>query len=193
MSNEPDLSIIAFPSQKAWETWLDEHHATSGGLWLNIAKKGSGIETVSYAEALGADLCHGGFAGQKGSFDNEFWLQRFTPCNGRSKWSKVNRDKVTKLIEESRMKPAGLQEVERSKADGRWEAAYDSQSIAAVPDDPRRKLEKNETARAFFATLDSANRYAILYQIQDAKRPNTRTWRIGTYVAMLNKRKKLYP
>lgn len=119
MSNEPDLPIIAFPSQKAWETWLDEHHATSGGLWLKIAKKGSGIETVSYAEAFGADLCHGWFAGQKGSFDNEFWLQRFTPCNGRSKWSKVNRDKATKLIEESRMKPAGLQEVERAKADGR--------------------------------------------------------------------------
>ena len=119
MSNEPDLPIIAFPSQKAWETWLDEHHATSGGLWLKIAKKGSGIETVSYAEALGADLCHGWFAGQKGSFDNAFWLQRFTLRNARSKWSKVNRDKATKLIEESRMKPAGLQEVERAKADGR--------------------------------------------------------------------------
>ena len=119
MSNEPDLPIIAFPSQKAWETWLDEHHATSGGLWLKIAKKGSGIETVSYAEALGADLCHGWFAGQKGSVDNEFWLQRFTLRNARSKWSKVNRDKATKLVEESRMKPAGLQEVERAKADGR--------------------------------------------------------------------------
>jgi uncharacterized protein YdeI (YjbR/CyaY-like superfamily) len=185
--------VISFAAQEAWEAWLEEHHATSDGLWLKIAKKGSGIYTVSYAEALDTALCYGWIDGQKGSFDDEFWLQRFTPRTARSKWSKVNRGKPIKLIEESRMKPAGLREVERARADGRWDAAYDAQSTATVPDDLRRELEKNDAAREFFSTLNSANRYAILYQIQDAKRPETRARRIEKYVAMLNEQQKPYP
>jgi uncharacterized protein YdeI (YjbR/CyaY-like superfamily) len=193
MSNKPDLPIIPFASREAWEAWLAENHATSGGLWLKIAKKGSGLETVSYAEALDVALSYGWIDGQKGSFDNYYWLQRFTPRKPRSKWSKRNRARVTKLIEEGRMKPAGLREVERAKADDRWEAAYEPQSTATVPEDFRRELENNEEAREFFATLDSQNRYAILHRIQDARRPETRARRIEKYAAMLREGKKLYP
>jgi uncharacterized protein YdeI (YjbR/CyaY-like superfamily) len=193
MTTSQDLPIVPFVSHEAWEAWLEKHHATSSGLWLKIAKKGSGIETVSYAEALEVALCYGWIDGQAASFDEAFWLQRFTPRSPRSKWSKVNRQKATELIERGEMKPAGLQEVERAKADGRWDAAYDAQSTATVPDDLRRELEKNHRAREFFATLDSRNRYAILYQIQDAKKPETRARRIAKYVAMLAEQKKLYP
>jgi uncharacterized protein YdeI (YjbR/CyaY-like superfamily) len=193
MTSKPDLPIIPFASRDAWGAWLEEHHATSAGLWLKIAKKGSGIESVSYAEALEAALCYGWIDGQKASFDERYWLQRFTPRRARSKWSKVNRQKATELIEAGKMKPAGLREVERAKADGRWDAAYDAQSTATVPDDLRRELENNEPAREFFATLDGRNRYAILYQIQDAKKPETRTRRIEKYVAMLSEQKKIYP
>lgn len=193
MTSRPALPIVPFASREAWEAWLEEHHATSDGLWLKIAKKGSGIETVSFAEALDIALCYGWIDGQRDRFDGHYFLQRFTPRRPRSKWSKVNVGKVTKLIEEGRMKPAGLREVERAKADGRWEAAYEPQSTATVPDDFRRELEKNEEAREFFATLNSTNRYAILYRIQDAKKPETRARRIEKFVAMLAERKKLYP
>ncbi len=193
MTTKQDLPIIPFASRNAWEAWLEKHHATSDGLWLKIAKKGSGIETVSYAEALEAALCYGWIDGQKASFDDHYWLQRFTPRRARSKWSKVNREKVTKLIESGRMKPAGLREVERAKADGRWEAAYDAQSTATVPEDLQRALEGNEKAREFFAALNKTNRYAILYRIQDAKKPETRARRIAQFVAMLNRHEKLYP
>ena len=189
----PELPILPFASQEAWEDWLDGHHSASDGLWLKIAKKGSGVESVSYAEALEVALCYGWIDGQKASFDDRYWLQRFTPRRARSRWSKVNRQKATELIEEGRMRPAGLREVERAKADGRWDAAYDAQSTATVPDDLRLELERHEGAREFFATLDSRNRYAILYGIQDAKRPETRARRIEKYVSMLNERKKPYP
>ena len=193
MADKQDRPIISFASRDSWEAWLTEHHELSNGLWLKIAKKGSGIETVSYAEALDVALCHGWIDGQKGKFDDDYWLQRFTPRRTRSKWSKVNRDKATKLIESGEMQPAGLREVERAKADGRWDTAYEAQSEATVPEDLRRELEKNEAAQEFFATLDSTNRYAILYRIQDAKKPETRARRIEKYVTMMNERRKLYP
>ncbi len=193
MTAKPDLPIIAFASSNAWETWLEKHHATANGLWLKIAKKGSGIDTVSYAEALDVALCYGWIDGQKASFDDHHWLQRFTPRRPRSKWSKLNREKATELIKRGEMKPAGLREVERATQDGRWDAAYDAQSTATVPDDLRREFDKNVVARKFFSTLDSRNRYAILYQIQDAKKPETRARRIEKYVAMLNEHKKIYP
>ena len=165
MTAKPDLPIIAFASSNAWETWLEKHHATANGLWLKIAKKGSGIDTVSYAEALDVALCYGWIDGQKASFDDHHWLQRFTPRRPRSKWSKVNREKATELIKRGEMKPAGLREVERATQDGRWDAAYDAQRTATVPEALRRELEKDDIARDFFAALDSRNRYAILYQI----------------------------
>jgi uncharacterized protein YdeI (YjbR/CyaY-like superfamily) len=188
-----DLPVIPFASRDAWAAWLEERHASSDGLWLKFAKKGSGIETVTYAEALEVALCYGWIDGQVRKFDEDYYLQRFTPRRERSRWSKINRQKATELIERGEMKPAGLREVERAKADGRWDAAYDAPSTAQVPEDLRRELEENETAREFFETLNSANRYAILYQIQDAKRPETRARRIEKYVAMLSEGKKLYP
>ena len=193
MSEEPDLPVIPFASRDKWGAWLARHHASSTGLWVKFAKKGSGIETVTYDQAVEIALCYGWIDGQVRRFDEDYYLQRFTPRRPRSKWSKINRQRATALIERGEMKPAGLREVERAKSDGRWDAAYDAPSTATVPDDLRRALEKNEAAREFFAALDSRNRYAILYQIQDAKRPETRARRIEKYVAMLSEHKKLYP
>jgi len=193
MTAKPDLPIVPFASREAWAAWLEEQHKKSDGLWLKIAKKGSGIGTVTFPEALDVALCYGWIDGQRARFDERFFLQRFTPRKPRSKWSRVNREKVTKLIETGEMKPSGLREVERAKADGRWDAAYEPQSTAKVPDDLLEELGKNDAAQEFFSTLDSRNRYAILYQIQDAKRQETRARRIARYVAMLAERKKLYP
>src|SRR5829696_5355654 len=193
MTAKPDLPIVPFASREAWAAWLEEQHKKSDGLWLKIAKKGSGIGTVTFPEALDVALCYGWIDGQRARFDERFFLQRFTPRKPRSKWSRVNREKVTKLIETGEMKPSGLREVERAKADGRWDAAYEPQSTAKVPDDLLEELGKNDAAQDFFSTLDSRNRYAILYQIQDAKRPETRARRIARYVAMLARREKPYP
>lgn len=193
MSAKPELRILPFPSVGEWEAWLEKHHASSDGLWIKFARKGLGIETVSYVEALDVALCYGWIDGQARGLDDEYWLQRFTPRRSRSRWSKVNREKVAKLIEAGKMKPAGLREVERARADGRWDAAYDPPSKATVPDDLRRALDENPEASAFFATLDGRNRYAILYQIGDAKKPETRARRVEKFVTMLGKREKPYP
>ncbi len=193
MSTKPDLPILPFPSRVAWEQWLADQHATARGVWLKIAKKDSGIATVTYAEALEVALCYGWIDGQKGAFDQDYFLQRFTPRLAKSKWSKINCAKVEALIAQGAMQPAGLREVQRAKEDGRWAAAYDAQSHALVPDDLQQELDKNDAARAFFATLDRLNRYAILYRIQDAKKPETRAHRITTFVTMLSEHKKIYP
>ena len=190
----PDpLPVMSFESTDAWDAWLAAHHADSPGLWLKIAKKGAAGTTVSYSDALDVALCHGWIDGQKGRHDEEYWLQRFTPRKPGSKWSKINTGRAAALIESGRMGPAGLREVERAQADGRWEQAYESQSRVTVPEDLARALAANERARAFFATLDSANRYAILYRIGTAKKPETRARRIDTYVAMLSEHKKIHP
>jgi uncharacterized protein YdeI (YjbR/CyaY-like superfamily) len=190
---KPELPIIPFASREQWEAWLEEQHATSEGLWLKFAKKGSGIETVTYDQAVEVALCYGWIDGQARRLDQDYYLQRFTPRRARSRWSKVNRKKATELIERGQMNPAGLSEVERARADGRWDAAYDAPSTATVPDDLLKELEKNEAARDFFSELDRRNRYAILYQIQDARRPETRARRIAKYVALLAERRKPYP
>jgi uncharacterized protein YdeI (YjbR/CyaY-like superfamily) len=192
MTTRADLPVMPFASRDAWAAWLEEQHASSDGLWLKFAKKGSGVETVTYAEAVETALCYGWIDGQVRKFDEDYYLQRFTPRRARSRWSKINRQKATELIERGEMKPAGLREVERAKADGRWDAAYDAPSTAQVPDDLLRELEKNQPAREFFETLDGRNRYAILYQIQDAKMPETRARRIEKYVAILSEGKKIY-
>jgi uncharacterized protein YdeI (YjbR/CyaY-like superfamily) len=193
MDAKNGLPILSFASQDDWETWLDAHHQTSKGLWLKIAKKDSGIDSVNYAEALDVALCHGWIDGQKGAFDDTFWLQKFTPRGPRSKWSKINVDKALALIDAKRMKPAGLAAVEQARSDGRWEQAYDSQSRATVPEDLQRELDKNPEAAKFFATLDSANRYAVLYRIHEARKPETRARRIEKFVGMLNRNEKLHP
>ncbi len=193
MGEKAGLPIVSFPSPEAWAAWLEERHAQSGGVWLAIPKKGGGETGVSYPEALEVALCYGWIDGQKGKFDDRFWLQRFTPRRPRSVWSRVNRDKALVLIERGEMKPAGLREVEQARADGRWDAAYEPQSSASVPDDLREALAANQAASDFFATLDSTNRYAILHRIHAAKKPETRARRIETFVAMLADGKKLYP
>jgi uncharacterized protein YdeI (YjbR/CyaY-like superfamily) len=193
MNRKQDLPIIAFASPAAWEAWLAEQHETSSGLWLKIAKKDAGVETVSYAEALEVALCYGWIDGQKDTFDGDYWLQRFTPRTPRSTWSKINREKAEQLLTQGRMQPAGLRAVEQAKADGRWDAAYDGQRAAGIPDDLRHALEQNPKAAEFFASLDSANRYAILYRLQEAKKPETRARRLERYVAMLNEQQKIHP
>ncbi|PKW11937.1 Uncharacterized conserved protein YdeI, YjbR/CyaY-like superfamily, DUF1801 family [Streptomyces sp. 1222.5] len=185
--------VLPFATQDAWEKWLEENHEVVPGVWVKIPKADSGIDGVDYAQALESALCYGWIDGQKKKFDDQYWLQRFTARRKGSKWSKVNRDKVTDLIERGRMRPAGLREVEEAKADGRWEAAYSAQSKATVPDDLRKALDAAPAARDFFATLDSRNRYAILHRVEDARKPETRTARIEKFVAMLAEEKKLYP
>ncbi len=186
------LPIKLFASRGQLESWLDEHHAGSDGLWLKIAKKGSGVESVSYAEALEAALCFGWIDSQKRGFDERHFLQRFTPRRPRGKWSLINREKAEALIATGAMRPAGRAEVEAAKADGRWQAAYAGQRTAEVPADLRCELERNEAAREFFATLDSANRYAILYRLQEAKKPETRERRLRKFVAMLERGEKIH-
>ncbi len=186
------LPVMSFGSTDAWDAWLAAHHADSPGLWLKIAKKGAAGTTISYSDALDVALCHGWIDGQKGRYDDDYWLQRFTPRKPASKWSKINTERAAALTASGRMRPAGLREVERAQADGRWEQAYESQSRITVPEDLARALAANERASAFFATLDSANRYAILYRISAAKRPETRAKRIDTYVAMLSEHKKIH-
>jgi uncharacterized protein YdeI (YjbR/CyaY-like superfamily) len=188
-----DLPVLGFGSVAEWDGWLTEHHADSPGLWLKIPKKGSGATGVAYPDALGVALCHGWIDGQKGRLDDDHWLQRFTPRRAGSKWSRINTEQATALIEAGRMRPAGLREVERARADGRWAAAYEPPSTAAVPEDLARALDGNDSARAFFATLDRANRYAILYRVAEAKRPETRARRIAMFVTMLSEGKKIHP
>jgi uncharacterized protein YdeI (YjbR/CyaY-like superfamily) len=187
-----ELPIIPFESQQAWEQWLEENYTTSQGLWLKIAKKDSGHQSVSYAEALDIALCFGWIDGQKGKFDDEYWLQKFTPRRAKSIWSQVNCAKVEGLIAEGKMREAGLKEVERAKTDGRWDAAYAPQSKVTVPDDLQTALDANPTAKAFFETLNSQNRYAILHRIITAKKPETRQSRIDKFITMLNNGEKLY-
>jgi uncharacterized protein YdeI (YjbR/CyaY-like superfamily) len=188
-----ELETRAFASADDWEAWLREHHDTAPGVWIRFARKGAGVPTVTYMEALHAALCFGWIDGQARGLDDAFYLQRFTPRRARSIWSKRNRDFATALIESGRMQPAGLREVERAKADGRWDAAYDAPSTATVPDDLQAALDANPAAAEFFAGLSSQNRYAVLHRIQTAKRPETRARRIEKFVAMLAAGETLHP
>jgi len=188
-----DLPVQSFANQKGWAAWLNKNHKTSSGIWLKLAKKLSGIQSVTYDEAIEVALCYGWIDGQKGSYDETCWLQKFTPRGPKSIWSKINTEKVLKLIESGRMKPAGLKAVENAKLDGRWDAAYAPQSKATVPEDLQVELDRNKKAKAFFATLDSRNRYAILHRIHNAKKPQTRVKRIEQFIRMLERKEKIYP
>jgi uncharacterized protein YdeI (YjbR/CyaY-like superfamily) len=187
-----ELPILPFASAAAFEAWLEREHATAGGVWLKIAKKGSGIASVTHAEALDVALCFGWIDGQRRAHDATWFLQRFGPRSRRSTWSKINTEKVAALIAAGRMRPAGLAQVEAARADGRWEAAYAGQRTATVPPDLQQALDANPRAAAFFATLRGQNRYALLYRIQDAKRPETRARRIARFVAMLERGETLH-
>ena len=188
-----DLPVIAFKSQQALDAWLTSQPTQSKGLWLKLAKKSSRIASVSKPEAIDTALCHGWIDGQLDSFDDNYWLIRFTPRQSTSKWSEKNRARALQLVELGRMQPAGLNEIERAKQDGRWKAAYAPQSTAQVPDDLRAALAKNKKAKGFFETLDGTNRYAILHRIHNARKAETRTARIEKFLTMLTEGKTIYP
>jgi uncharacterized protein YdeI (YjbR/CyaY-like superfamily) len=188
-----DLPVVGFESQSDWADWLKENHAKSSGVWLRLAKKNSGVKSVSYEEAIEEALCFGWIDGQKKAYDETTWLQRMTPRGPRSIWSKINRDKAEVLFAAGRLQLAGLQAIERARQGGQWDAAYDSQSGAAVPPDLQAELDKSKEARDFFATLNSINRYAILHRIQTATKPETRTRRIHKFIEMLKNGEKIHP
>lgn len=183
--------VVFFASPAQMEAWLEEYGESSDGIWLKFAKKGSGIPSVVYADAVEVALCHGWIDGQARRLDEQHYLQRFTPRRPRSKWSRINREKAERLIAESRMRPAGLREIERAREDGRWDDAYESPTTATVPDDFQQALDADPGAREFFESLGSTKRYSFLYRIADAKRPETRARRIAEYVELLRDRKTL--
>jgi uncharacterized protein YdeI (YjbR/CyaY-like superfamily) len=191
MAADP-LPELFFESKAAWVDWLTQHHEQHRGVWIKLAKKGAGIASVTYAEAVEVALCHGWIDGQAKSLDGKYYLQRFVPRRPDSIWSAVNREKALDLIERGLMKPAGLAAIERAKAKGRWDRAYDSPSKAAVPADLQSALDANATAAAVFQTLTGANRYAILFRIQTAKKPETRAARIAKFVGMLERGETLH-
>jgi uncharacterized protein YdeI (YjbR/CyaY-like superfamily) len=187
-----DLPLLEFPDRESWADWLAAHCESSPGVWLKLARKDGGGRSVTYAEALDVALCHGWIDGQKGAIDERHWRQRFTPRGPRSRWSKRNRGRAEELIASGEMAPAGLCEVEAARADGRWDAAYDSPATADVPADLQAALDADPAAREFFAELDRANRYAILYRLQEARRPETRARRLEKFVAMLREGRRIH-
>ncbi|HVQ58538.1 MAG TPA: YdeI/OmpD-associated family protein [Solirubrobacterales bacterium] len=184
--------VLLFGTAAEFEAWLEEHNGRSGGVWLKIARKGAREPSVTYAEGVEIGLCFGWIDSQKRSLDEEHYVQRFTPRRPRGRWSKINRDKAEALIESGRMRAAGLDQVEAARADGRWEAAYAGSKSATVPEDLQRELDASPGAAEFFAGLDSANRYAILYRLDEAKKPETRERRLRKFVAMLERGEKIH-
>lgn len=189
----PEGESLQFATGAAWRAWLEANHDTSSGVWLLIAKKGSATKTVSYDSAVDEALCFGWIDGQKAKLDDDFYLQRFTRRTKRSPWSKINTERVSRLMNESRMTDAGVREVELAKADGRWDRSYAGQASAAVPDDLQAALDASPAAAALFAELDRANRYAILYRIGAVKKPETRARKIAEFVADLAMGKTPHP
>ena len=187
-----DLPILPFENKKKWADWLSKQHDKVAGVWLKLGKKASGIASVTYEEALDVALCYGWIDGQKKGFDDKHWLQKFTPRGPKSIWSKINTEKAEKLIANGEMKPAGLKAIKAAKKDGRWEQAYESQKNISNAEDFQAALEKNKTAREFFASLKSAERYSFLFRIQTAKKAETRAKRIQQFVEMLERHEKIH-
>ncbi len=193
MELHKDLPVLPFADATAWERWLGENHSEAPGLWLKLAKRASGIASVTYAEAVEVALCFGWIDSQKAGWDELWFLQRFTPRRPRSRWSRTNRDKAQELESEGRLRPAGAREVELARADGRWDAAYAGQASAEVPADLRRELERDAHARELFESLESHNRYSIIYRIEEARRPETRARRVERFMEMLRAGEKPHP
>ena len=187
------IPVLSFPDARRWRTWLARNHRAPEGVWLKLAKKGSAEVSVSYADALDEALCFGWIDGQKKSHDQDAFLQKFTPRRARSIWSKRNIEHCARLLAAGKMDPAGQAEIDRAKSDGRWAEAYDPPSRSEPPEDLRRALARNRPARKFFETLDRTNRYAILWRLQTAKRPETRARRLETFVQMLAEGRKIHP
>lgn len=184
---------LTFTNQAEWESWLELNGSAVTGVWLRLAKKTADQQTVSYAEAVESALCHGWIDGQKQAESEHYWLQRFTPRTAKSIWSKINKAKAEALISAGRMQAAGMRQIDRAKQDGRWETAYSSASTSTIPEDFQRALDANKKAKAFFATLNSQNRYAILFRIQNSKRAETRAKKITQFIEMLAHGEKLHP
>lgn len=184
---------LTFKDSREWEAWLEKNGASSSGVWLRLAKKEATQATISYANAVETALCFGWIDSRKKKGDQHFWLQRFTPRGVKSVWSKINREKAETLIRSKRMRPAGLKAVKLAKKDGRWERAYASASNSTIPPDLAQALAANPKAQAFFATLNSQNRYAILYRIQSVKKADTRIMKISQFVEMLSNGELLHP
>lgn len=195
MAEEPEMfknqPVMMFADQAAWGAWLAAEHGSSNGVWLRLAKKAGPLRSPTYAEALDEALCYGWIDGQKYSYDEHSWLQKFTPRRPKSLWSQVNREKVAALIANGKMRPAGQAEIDRAQADGRWEAAYPSQSTAEIPDDFQAALDAQPGASQFFAGLTSAQRYSFLFRIITAKKAETRAKRIAEFAALLGRGEKL--
>ena len=182
-----DLPIKLFKTPEAWSKWLDANHAKSAGLWMRIAKKDSGMSSVNYAEALDVALCYGWIDGQKRPYDESSWLQRFTRRGPRSMWSTINKGKAKALIESGRMRAPGLAAIEAAQADGRWETAYGPSSTMDVPPELQAALDRSPKAKAFFETLRGANRYALIYRVHTAKKPETKAKRVADFIARLER------
>ena len=184
--------IRLFPTPADWAAWLEKNHRNPEGAWLRLAKKGSGLSSVTYAEALEVALCYGWIDGQKRPESEQAWLQRFLPRSAKSIWSKINREKAKSLVANGKMKAAGLAAIEAAKKDGRWEAAYDSPKASTVPEDFQSALNGNKKARKFFEALDGANRYAVLFRIQTVKKAETRARKIRAFVQMLERGERIH-
>jgi len=191
-NRELDLPIRLFKTPAAWEKWLEANHAKSAGVWMQIAKKASGLSSATYQEALDVALCYGWIDGQKRPFDERTWLQRFTPRGPRSIWSKINTGKADALIKSGRMRAAGLAAIESAKASGRWESAYQPWSNPDVPPELQAALNARPNAKAFFETLRGANRYGVIFRVQTAKKPETRAKRIADFIARFEKGETLF-
>lgn len=188
-----DLPVKAFASLQVWEAWLKAQPETARGVWLKLAKKSAATASVSRQEAIDGALCHGWIDGQLDKFDENWWLIRFTPRKPTGKWSEKNRDRALALMKEGRMTAAGLRHIEQAKVDGRWDAAYASQSTVTIPEDLAAALAQDRKAKSFFATLDAVNRYSILHRVHTAKKAETRARRIETFVAMLSRGETIHP
>jgi uncharacterized protein YdeI (YjbR/CyaY-like superfamily) len=192
-ATQPDVfPTRLFKTQDDWAAWLEKNHRKSPGLWLRLAKKDSGLRSVTYQEAIEVALCHGWIDGQKRPENKQTWLQRFTPRSAKSIWSKINCEKAKALIASGAMKAAGLEAIESAKKDGRWKSAYDSPSKSTVPDDLRTALDASPRAKAFFEMLDRANRYTILWRMQTVKKAETRVRKIQQFIAMLERKEKIH-
>jgi uncharacterized protein YdeI (YjbR/CyaY-like superfamily) len=187
------LPTMLFERQRDWLMWLTDNHNTSSGIWLQLAKKGAAVQSMSYDEAVEVALCFGWIDGQKRAHSDLYWLQKVTPRSAKSMWSKINKEKALALIRSGKMNPAGLKEIERAKLDGRWDAAYDSASKSSVPGDFQSALDGNARAKKFFEILDSRNRYAVLFRIQTAKNAESRAKKIAQFVQMLANKEKIHP
>jgi uncharacterized protein YdeI (YjbR/CyaY-like superfamily) len=193
METHHNLPVLPFPSREAFEAWLANQPRDHPGLWLKIAKKGSGVDSVSQSEMVDACLAHGWIDGLINAWDEVYYVVRCTPRRPRSKWSKINVERAEALIAAGRMSPAGQAEVDRAKADGRWDAAYPPASRMQVPPDLQAALDADPRAAAAFAALDGANRYAILYRLHDTPKPDARARKIAGFIAMLLEGRRIHP